>query len=463
MNTPANNAFTNFFNKTSLEVKQAGEATLPVHYPALEETIEASKPEIKIVLASEVKKEQLNARLAKHITSNASSNQANNKNKQKFSKRLSISANHEVIPVLCELTGVVTALMVPAIPIGKANPQGKGNYNDPIVLTYISPYGIYENARTFAQAGAKYLKQLDTQILAAIAITLADNYELFVYSPTDSGVQKNAVLRTVDKDTLIDSIILVEEMINTGNYSFLPKLSIRIDSEIVQDGIAVRMRNWLKLVVERIYEPDTQTYDEAMTLNKLDNKPTIAKARREKLALHKEFREFKAEAKLSINALYKEQKISGKLKLFLTTVITGQNISTAAPEMIALLCKKLYDINTGEAMELSDNIDYFYNKLQDEDNEFDQPMEVKFANLPTGKYIDDSSNEDDEFATSSGSSKPKAELPDFDIPSKQTKQERSVLIAGTQVVEKKLSFVEQLKAKRAAAELAKQQNGEENE
>lgn len=400
--------------------------------------------------------------LAKHATPTPAG-----KHKQRFSKRISLTENSKVVPVLCELTGAVASLQIPSLPVGKENPYNKGGYRNPIVLSYISPYGIYENARTLAQAGAKYLKQLDTQIIAAICITLADNYDLFVYQPSDTGVQKNAILRTVDKDTLIDCILLIETMIHSANCSFLPSLSLRSDITIAQNGIAVRMKEWLKLVVDRIYEPDTQTYDEAMTLSKLDNKPTIAKAKREKIALHKEFRAWKTGAKEDIATLYKAQKISAKLKAFLTQLLAGNNLQNADPEMIVLLSNKMLGMDDTTANEIGDQINFFFAKLSDEAVDFDDVIE-SFASQPVGSAIQPIvKSTENEFASNSETAGqgPYTPLDNLADPSKQ-ENERTAFANpvgyATEQANKPMSFIEKLKARKAQenARSAENQDGQ---
>lgn len=168
---------------------------------------------------------------------------------KRASRRLLLAERAKQLTCVCPETGIVSLLQVPAIP-GYA-------------LTYPHPLSDLSNARGIAQRGEDYLRLLDTQTLAGILIVLANSYSLFRFQLSDSGAQKNAIIRMAGKDVLIDAIILIEESIHSKNVQYLPRLSLTVDM-VANDNISMqtRMTGYVTLLAESIAKPDTAEYDE---------------------------------------------------------------------------------------------------------------------------------------------------------------------------------------------------------
>lgn len=182
----------------------------------------------------------------KHGTAKAFAIQAQIK---RASRRLLLAERAKKLTCVCKETGIVSLLEVPSIP--------------GFALIYQHPLADLENARGIAQKGAEYLNRLDTQTLAGILLVLANAYNLFRFQESDSGAQKNAVLRTAGKDIIVDAILLIEGSIHSRNIQFLPKLSLVVDM-FHDDKISMetRLRAYLTLLSEAIAEPDKSIYDE---------------------------------------------------------------------------------------------------------------------------------------------------------------------------------------------------------
>lgn len=170
--------------------------------------------------------------------------------KRRVSRRLLLAIRAQKLTVCCPISGIVSLLEVPAIPDFAAE--------------YEHPLSSLENARALAQRGIDYLRKLDSQTLAGILIVLAANYDLFRFQESDSGAQKNAILRTAGKDTLIDAIIIIEDQIHSRNVRYLPRLSLTFDTvtNTADNGIDIRLHNYLTLLTEALRKPDTSVYDE---------------------------------------------------------------------------------------------------------------------------------------------------------------------------------------------------------
>jgi len=136
---------------------------------------------------------------AKHIAINAQ--------KQRVSRRLQIAKHNEKITVNCEISGITCLMDIPAIP----------GYS----LIWTSPISSVANCRGMVSLGLSYLRKLDTQILAGMLVVIADDYSLFTYQPSDSGAQKNAIIRTAGKDAIINALLLIEDFVHSNNVMYL--------------------------------------------------------------------------------------------------------------------------------------------------------------------------------------------------------------------------------------------------
>ncbi len=285
------------------------------------------------------------------ITNRAASNVPYKAAKQRFSKRINLTHNISTFPMVCEQTGAVATVSIPRIPHK--------------VLTFTSPFAILANARGMAQEGRNYLKEIDINSVAAILITLADDYDLFHYQPSDSGAQKNALLRTVSKDILIDCILLIELFVNSSNFSYLPKLSLILDIEVKQSGIQVRMNEWMKLVVDRIKEPpsveDMEDAPKRRTISSISY--SVSAVNKARIALKKEFREWKKEAKETIILLSANKLLSDKAKAILIPLVSGDNLEAADFGMVSLVAQKLKGLEQPDLHKIATGLVHYKNKF----------------------------------------------------------------------------------------------------
>lgn len=239
--------------------------------------------------------------------------------------------------VTCAETGVNIAVEIPRIP---------GFY-----LSYTSPLSEVENCRKLAQRGFSYLIQLDTQVLAGILLVLAEDYNLFQFSPTDNGFSKNAMLRSCGRTELINAIIFIEEKIHSQNYAFLPRLSFLRTMENKQGEFESNLQQWLKLLTESLNAPlDTSVYDGTIKkaafpyLKNSDAKKAEVQAKR---AAKAEERALKDKLETSVKyakALFKDSLISQVLKNYLVRSFDAITFQTIDAAFKARLILKLTEI-----------------------------------------------------------------------------------------------------------------------
>lgn len=286
-----------------------------------------------------------------HILGNKSKMMPYSATKQKFSKRINITADANTMAAVCDITGAVVAITFPRIPHK--------------VFSYTSPLSIVSNCRGLAQEGKEYLRKLDTQTLAAIFITLSEDYDLLRSQPSDTGAQKNAILRTIAKDILIDGILMVEDFVHSSNAQFIPKLSIIFSEEVMQNGVQNRFQQWLLVCMEAIRKPDLRTYEEATKQRKPRNTQTVTYAKKQTLQFMKDYRNWQRDAKTLIHSMKTKQQISIKLHDYLIAVVSGTNLQNANVAMVDLLCNKLHQLNLHDATVLANKLNRYKIEFDD--------------------------------------------------------------------------------------------------
>ena len=259
--------------------------------------------------------------------------------KARVSRRLIMAKRAQNLTCVCQDTGIVSILEIPAIPGFAAE--------------YLHPLSILSNARGIAQRGVEYLVKLDTQVLAGILLTLAGDYDLFRFKPFDTGAHKNALLRSAGKEVLIDAIIIIENLVHSRNRQFLPGMSFVDDANDGQYfSTQSKISNYIKDLAKAIASPDHTVYDanakpvKAMRpvyvkdVEKAERKISYL-ARQELSRAKKELDADKKDAKNLIGELYKVGKIDIKGKKVLTDLFADMTLVTLEPETRALICMKL--------------------------------------------------------------------------------------------------------------------------
>lgn len=306
---------------------------------------------------------------SKRIGNRKAHNIAKTAQKLRVSRRLLISKRAEYQTCVCDVTGIVSSINIPLIPVAPTKSAAHR-----MVLIYKHPLANVANARGLASLGLDYLRQLDTQVLAGILIVLADEYNMFAYQPSDSGAQKNAILRTIGKDVLIDAVLLIESIIHSANHRFLPRMSLLADSDLQDGAMAARCSEWLKLVADAVYSsaqrededdyyasaPDKHFKPSSMRVIKKvstsESKEAKAKAwaaTNARWAAQREFKADKLSAKKLIAAMVSSNVISLKLAALIKAVITDDTLLTMDEAMRAMIVMKLDDLHNDDASGLS--------------------------------------------------------------------------------------------------------------
>ena len=324
-------------------------------------------------IAKPVKQNKPSLPIEEAIKNAPAKHQALNALKYRVSHRVEVAAKTEKQIALCAETGIVIALDIPRI--------------SGFAFSYVSPFSITDNCRLIAQKGFAYLNDLDTQILAGILISLAESYNLFTFSPSSTGAEKNAILRTAGKLQIINAIRFIEERVYSNNYHKLPRLSLLIDSHILQGEIESRLLNYLKLCVDALTSPvdaNEIDYDEnkaptkSITPDYSAKKAKLAKAA--SILANKKERLFHKELEIAsknTKALFKMGMIKIKLKDVL--------LQTLTKEMFALipLSLKQKAIERLSELHLSDIAKQIITVLRTEPNASDVELDDFAPSAPS--------------------------------------------------------------------------------
>ena len=373
-----------------------------------------------------------------------------NATQERFSKRLVLGRQNNIIPLICEETGAVMGLLNPAIP-GKS-------------LVYKSPLASVAVCKDIASEGFSYLSLLDTSILAAILITLAAEYSLFHYGVSISGAQKNALIRTAPREFLIEAIVILAGKINSINARFIPSLSLILEKDVDNESIRIRMFNWLSAVRDVVGRPLRALKEEAEEKEEQEQKKpiklitavTVTKHKKNVAEQAKEFKKWKREAKNDIDTMFKDKKISLKLKTFLlATIVESEILASTDSTLVELMATKLEQLNILAASHIAIGLRKYYRIYSEATKE--EKITTSFASTPVGVYI----------APSTESSTNEAEIdigtPDSTTSDKEVEAEGSrqapistpsTSTEKTSTEAPKLSFMQQLRMKRMAEQAA---------
>lgn len=158
----------------------------------------------------------------------------------KVSNKLAITKSNESMQCVCNVTGIIINVEIPAIPNK--------------VLEYLSPFSIFANAKGIIYTGEPYLQQLETQILAGLWITAYRHYDLLSIDKKSNGVILNAMLRTAGKQVLIDSLLFVEHL-SMDKANKCPKLSLDYTAHKESSSIAAVIQEYTKVIRDTLYSP----------------------------------------------------------------------------------------------------------------------------------------------------------------------------------------------------------------
>lgn len=256
--------------------------------------------------------------------------------KYRASQQIRMAEFSKKLTLICPNSGIVSAIDLPSIP---------GYF-----MEHEHPLSNLRNCRNLVQKGYAYLLKLDTQVLAALLISLADDYNLFQYPVFSNGTSKNALLRTAGKNTLIKALLYIEEKIHSENYSLLPKLSFIPSDDSKQGEMEARLHNWLILVQKELEAPtivfEAPTKVQTGLQKAREERKIEAAAEKNARKALLAFNKLLVESIASVKSLYKDGLLNQKLRNLLIGLLEKDVFATLDATTKAKVALKLSTLPT---------------------------------------------------------------------------------------------------------------------
>lgn len=241
----------------------------------------------------------------------------------KISRRVSTTKSTDCMIAVCDYTGIVINVEVPAIP-NKA-------------LEYTSPFANFSNAQGMVYQGEKYLQKLDTQILAGLFITCYKHYNL-VHTQVHNGILMNAMLRTAGKQTLIDALVFSEHL-SGHRANKCPRISLDYDTYKDSNLFPAVIYEYIKTLRDVLYPPANRRIDDS------DDIDTAIRKRARRSASETEYENklatYKKEAKEILSVIIANDYISAPMVALLKQIISKRNLVTMGNELRDKVVSKL--------------------------------------------------------------------------------------------------------------------------
>jgi hypothetical protein len=109
---------------------------------------------------------------------------------------VALSTQQEVISLVCENTGIASAIVIPALPSDIAQ-----------TLTWTHPFSYWANVKGLLVQPRSWFEKLDNQSLAGLILSAYKRFEL-LDTQSLSAVEANKIIATASADTLIDLVYL---------------------------------------------------------------------------------------------------------------------------------------------------------------------------------------------------------------------------------------------------------------
>lgn len=287
----------------------------------------------------------------------------------KINPKVCITKQQEVIACTCSKTGIVSALVIPQLPVDS---KGHG-----FVFDYVHPISHWSNAQGMIKAGRNYISKLEPQVLAGLALVVFNHYSLLDKYEL-SAQEANAILCTASTDTLIDLLSLAA-LITDKNSAGTPALVLEWRDIKDQQTIDRQLASYIKTLkaefISSVKEDNNDPMRRIKILNahvgqgrSFKNGVTLLSAKQSMASFEREFedtfRAAKKEIKDLIAYMRKEGAVSIKLLDFLSALTAGRNLVAMSAEVRVQLCAKLHAIASTEA-------DRIASLLQDCNNPYD--------------------------------------------------------------------------------------------
>lgn len=291
----------------------------------------------------------------------------------KINPCLCLTKQQKIVACTCSVTGINSALIVPAI-AGYA-------------FEYVHPLSYFSNCIGMVKQGSKYLAQLDQQILAGLFISCYQHYDLLDLLEL-TAQEANAILCTASTSSLIEALELVPLFTNQ-NVKASPIFAMYWKGLQDQHDVNQELTNYIRRLAQDFKTPKATAEERKQMMITVLNKDAIdRRINGGYLALssskvhlsdsekdfEESFKEWKKEVKRLITSMANASIVSVEFIGFLKTINKDRNMITMSSSLRERVAKKLEDNGHPDAKKLAAI-------LLECQNPYD--LEIEEAPLPT--------------------------------------------------------------------------------
>lgn len=270
----------------------------------------------------------------------------------KINPCLCLTKQQKIVACTCKVTGINSALIVPAI-AGYA-------------FEYQHPLSYFSNCQGMIKQGGKYLAQLDQQVLAGLFISSYQHYDLLDLLEL-TAQEANAILCTASQSSLIEALELVP-LFTQQNVVASPIFAMYWKGLQPQHDVNAELTHFVRRLAKDFKTPQASAEErkqmQITVLNKaaIDRrlnggfialssaKHTMSDLERD---FEEDFKEWKKEAKRLITALSQNSTLSPDFIKFLKSVNTDRNMITMPNHLRIRVAQKLTEKQHPDAIKLA--------------------------------------------------------------------------------------------------------------
>ena len=266
--------------------------------------------------------------------------------------KLCLTKQQKVVACYCKVTGIASALIVPAI---------KG-----YAFEYVHPLSFRCNCEGLIKQGRDYLKELDQEILAGLFLSTYVHFDLLDLREL-TATEANAILCTASKESLIEALELAS-LFTSKNVVGSPTLTMDWHNLKDQTDANRELTTYIRRLAKDFKTPEATAEErKQMRITVINREAIDRRTSTGYIALssskvhlsdsEKEFevsfKEAKKEAKRLINALQTSSVLSAEFISFLKTVNKDRNMVTMSESLRNKVAQKLQDNRHPDAMKLA--------------------------------------------------------------------------------------------------------------
>jgi hypothetical protein len=270
----------------------------------------------------------------------------------KINPCLCLTKQQKIVACTCKITGINSALIVPAI----------SGY----AFEYVHPLSYFNNCIGMVKQGEEYLRSLEQQILSGLFISCYQHYELLDLLEL-TAQEANAIFCTASTATLIEALTLVP-LFTKQNVVASPIFSVYWKGLQDQHDVNEELANYVRRLAKDFKDPHTSSEErKQMQITVLNRSAIAGRINNGYISIktgatllsdsekdfEEEFKANKKEVRRLITSLGNASLISPEFATFLKSVNKDRNMITMSQSLKDKVAQKLQDKQHPDALKLA--------------------------------------------------------------------------------------------------------------